>query len=255
MSKFLFVFFAIAVATAVGLTNDEWCTLESDYCWGAEHIACKPNSFPASMTNGDQSVNSNPRLITLTQTQKDAILTAHNNYRNQLANGTYSGKGFPAAGKMGEMKWDDTLQYLAEMHAGIGSFSHDGCRSTPDHPYSGQNLFFATSSGTINIPYFINWGIKLWFDEIDIANPALISSFQMAHLNAGHFSVMVNDNNNRLGCGAVLVDVTKNGVVSNGLMLTCNYEFTNFLSSPTYVPGTPCQTCQCSSTYPSLCVT
>lgn len=55
----------------------------------------------------------------------------------------------------------------------------------------------------------------------------------------GHFTVMVNDKNNAVGCALVLHE-------SNGYKmdyLVCNYGYTNVLGQQVYEPGWPASKC------------
>lgn len=252
ISNMKFLFCILALVAAVSAQSDiDWCAVKTQYCGTKPHIACNPNDFTVS------GLSSNVKMLELTQKMKDSILAAHNNYRNQVAGGEFNSTyGFPAAAKMTEMKWDDTLQYVAEVHAAYGEMSHDKCRATPAFRYSGQNLYQSMSSANTLVgaaESVINKGVVAWFDEIEIADPALVDKLLSSHMAAGHFSVMVNDLNNFVGCGASTFDYLYNGRNWYGLLLTCNYQYTNMLNTPTYVRGTPCSSCNCSATYPNLC--
>lgn len=254
MNSFIPILALVAVVAAQSPDTIDWCSFnaENSLCRGKNHIACLPNNFPPSLSD-----TINPRPITLTQAMKDGITDAHNKYRNQISSAQHVSLNFPVAAKLSVMKWDDTLQYVAEKHAAYGTMQHDACRATPQYKYSGQNLFLGYSSGEItNQKYYMEWGVQSWFDEINVANASLVTKFEMNHLQAaGHFSVIVNDNNARLGCAAALVDYPMaDGTKWNGLLLTCNYQYTNMLGSPTYIAGTPCQSCTCDTKYTSLCV-
>lgn len=227
----------------------DWCAVKKKYCGGSPHIACEPNGFSLSDAEGY-----NIRKLTLTQKNKDDIVAVHNKYRNRLASGEYKNLGFPAALKLSEMKWDDTLQFTAEKHAAYGQMKHDGCRATPEYPYSGQNLFQSMTTGSLQSDAQFIRAADLWFDEIKVANNSLVTNIQFDHVwEAGHFSVMVNDKNNRIGCGAALFNEDWQGWTFNGILITCNYQYTNMINTPTYVTGNPCSTCKCSKEYSSLC--
>lgn len=245
--KYLFSVIAL-VAVVSAQSEINWCAVKTQFCGTNPHIACLPNNFTPT------GLSSEVKSIVLTQAQKDIILKAHNSYRNDVAGGVYANISFPAAAKMGEMKWDNTLQYVAEKHAAYGEFKHDACRATPAYRYSGQNLFISMSSiNNINVDSAVSKACVSWFDEIKIANPALVDKFLMDHLAAGHFTVMVNDKNNFLGCAASTFKYQSSGRSWFSIMLTCNYQYTNMLNSATYVRGTPCSSCTCSQTYRNLC--
>lgn len=243
------VIFAIIFAASAQIDLD-WCAVQKEFCNGREHIACLPNSFTSS------DLVSDVQVLELTEDQKSAILTAHNEYRNSVASGAFSNISFPAATKMGEMQWDDTLQYLAEVHASYGEMKHDQCRATPENPWSGQNLFqWMSSADNIKVDTILSRACAAWFDEIHVADPALVDNFLIEHLSAaGHFSVMVNDLNNRVGCGASKYNYNYNGRRWFSILLTCNYEYTNMLNTPTYTRARPpALDCQRSHNFPNLC--
>lgn len=245
-----FFLLLVLAATASSQSDIDWCTVRKELCGNNPHIACMPNGFNTS------SPVSNVRLIKLSAVQKKSLVVAHNKYRNQVAAGAYANISFPSASKMSEMHWDNSLQYLAEIHASYGLMKHDSCRATPDYPYSGQNLYqWMSSANNVNVDSVLTGATSAWFNEIKEANPQLVDKFSMEHLNAaGHFSVMVNDNNNRLGCGASTFHYLNNGKRWYGILVTCNYEYTNMLGAPTYVKGTPTRNCKTSKNYPRLCV-
>lgn len=244
----LFVCLLALIGAAIAQSEIDFCAVKTKYCGTKNHIACLPNNFTPT------GLSANPVPIELTQAQKDLILNMHNQYRQQLANGTHAGIKFPSAQKMGEMKWDNTLEHVAKVHAAYGEFKHDECRATPDFRYSGQNLAMSMSTGTVDVTGAIKTGITNWYNEINIADPALITKLLSSHMAAGHFTVMVNDQNNFVGCGASKFQYT-NGRVWNAVMLTCNYQYTNMLNSPVYTTGEPCTGCTNgpSAQYPSLC--
>lgn len=249
MKSIIFLLSCFTVILAQSSIDEYWCAVQKKYCFGSPHIACDPNGFSL-----DDAEGYNIRKIELTQKNKDEIVAVHNQYRNRLASGEYTKLGFPAALKLTEMKWDDTLQFLAEKHAAYGQMKHDGCRATPQYPSSGQNLFQSMTTGDLASGVEFIRAADMWFDEIKVANKSLVTNIQFEHVwEAGHFSVMVNDKNNRIGCGAALFNEDWQGWTFNGILITCNYQYTNMIDTPTYVPGKPCSSCKCSKVYPSLC--
>lgn len=235
--------FCLPFATA----QVDWCAVQSQHCWG-QHIACPVNNnFPTTTSCF------NVELVPMTSSLKGFILNRHNEYRQQIASGSNS--EFPEAQKMTVMQWDDTLQFLAETHVSHCTFQHDDCRATPDFPYSGQNLYYTATSGTnTNATAAAEKGLKSWFEEWKVADPDIVDSIEWEMWAAFHFSIMVHDQNNYVGCGLLKYSYMSGSTQMNSFMLTCNYEYTNMLSEPMYVRGTPCSQCTCSTTYPSLCV-
>ena len=190
----------------------------------------------------------------MTSTLKNFILDKHNQFRQQIASGSNS--KFPSAKDMHVMQWDDTLQFLAETHVSHCSFQHDQCRATPDYPYAGQNLYYkATSQANPNATAAVESGLNSWFNEWTIADPNIVDSIQWEMWRAFHFSVMVHDQNNNVGCGLLKYNYMSGSYEMNSYMLTCDYGYTNMLNEPMYLTGTPCSECTCSTTYPALCET
>lgn len=247
--KYLICALALVAVVSAQSTID-WCAVKTQFCGANPHIACLPNNFTAT------GLSTNPQSVVLTQTMKDNILNAHNMYRNDVAGGEWSNMSFTAAAKMGEMKWDTTLEYVANAHAAYGEFKHDSCRATPSYPYSGQNLYlYMSSAANFNYETAVSQASKSWFKELYTvpANPAMLDKLLASHMGAGHFSVMVNDKNNFVGCSASTFKFNNGGTWWFSLMVTCNYQYTNMLNNPVYVRGTPCSSCTCSTTYPNLC--
>ncbi|XP_059621348.1 venom allergen 5-like [Phlebotomus argentipes] len=227
----------MALSAYVSAQTYDYCLEVGKPNCGSEHIACEPNSFgtPADVTD--------IQFVPMTDALKARIVAKHNEYRRRVAKGQET--GIPAATKMEEMKWDENLAYVASEHAKHGNFTHDKCRSTPDYPYSGQNLAAGTSSRAYSDPgATIDAYIKMWYDEMPIVRdqvPSCVSKFTTSPncMPAGHFTAVVKDKNKAVGCSAVTY---KKGS-SYGFLLTCNYPDTNMLNQPTYVSGTSCSAC------------
>lgn len=244
MASIAVLLFALFASTV--LAQVDWCQVKTQYCAGREHIACEPNSFPYD------SGCTNVQLLPMNSTFKDLILKRHNEYRQQIASGSNS--KFPTAKKMGVIEWDDTLQFVAEKHAIHCSFQHDQCRATPAYPKSGQNLYYmATAMQYANATNAVNEGLNAWFVEWQDARAGIVDNLLSSDSAAFHFTVMVNDNNNKVGCGLIQYNMYWSGYTFDAFQLTCNYQYTNMLSEPMYVRGTPCSQCTCSAQYPALC--
>lgn len=243
----------VAIVADSGQSGINWCKIQAETCGPTNrHIACVPNQ----LVSADDV--SNLKLITLTKAQKYGILKQHNTYRNSLAAGTYAQLGYPSAAQMGEMKWDSTLEYLASLHASRGVGDHDECHNTRKYRSSGQSLnYLSTNATKINVSEGLTSTVDGWFNEVKIAKMSGVVDEYISpyHRPAGHFSVMVNDRNNRIGCAASTMD-TANGTW-HGLLLTCNYGYDNIIGSFTYIKGPPLKGCKtpASKTYRNLCST
>lgn len=247
---FPIVFLMAGILTTYTLIKTNWCEVQTKYCNGKEHVACEPNAF---ITN---DFCSNVTFIPLDDTLKDLIVSLHNQYRNEIAAGKIP--DFPSAKRMGEMQWDETLQFLAEKHVIKCRFEHDQCRATPAYPYSGQNIFYqATIGHKMDRKKAIEFGILGWFEEWKQARISVVDSITMDQSQVFHFTVLVNDRNNRVGCGMIQYRMPQRGMMFDAFMLTCNYQENNILGQPTYLRGAPCSDCpagsKCSSEYKALC--
>ncbi|XP_055693741.1 antigen 5 like allergen Cul n 1-like [Lutzomyia longipalpis] len=244
------------ILTTLGVNGQiNWCQMEAQYCSGSEHIACQPNSFP--MGQNVRNIQIIPMLPSLIQAGVDR----HNYHRSNVAAGRVW--GIPSATTMQQMTWHSDLAFVAAEHARHANFQHDQCRSFSEFPFSGQNLAIRWSSQPFSdyTGEFISF-IDMWYDdEMPIVRdqmPGCINNFQSACLPAGHFTVMVKENNRALGCALVSFEQFMSNSWWYAMMVTCNYAETNMLNQRIFATGTPCSGCgaigrQCDAST-SLCV-
>ncbi|GAB0098203.1 hypothetical protein DMENIID0001_139130 [Sergentomyia squamirostris] len=244
------VYFLLVFIVCVNAVQD-WCKVEKEHCNGHPHIACKNTNFP----NGDCV---NVQVVKVDQELIDTILEKHNYYRNKVAKGNL--KGYPQAAKMQKMMWNDDLAYLATVHVKHCQFEHDKCRATPDFPYAGQNLAFHATTGHLdkNLTGIVSFMIDEWFNEYSLVSPDCVDKFTKDHLEAGHFTAMIREKSNCVGCAMITYNFVESGKEWTGLILTCDYAETNMLNWPIYTKGAPCSECtsigkSVSSDYDSLC--
>ncbi|XP_052856388.1 antigen 5 like allergen Cul n 1 isoform X2 [Drosophila gunungcola] len=178
------------------------------------------------------------------------ILQLHNERRNLIAGGGVS--GFPSAVHMGTMSWDTTLAQLAAYNALQCRMAHDECRNTNTYRYAGQNLSILFSR-TVEVGEFLRQRIAAWFDENRDATAGDMENYQMRGGPAiGHFTTMVNERNNKVGC-AIARFTDANNVQAT--LLACNYAVTNVLNNPVYRAGSAATECSTgrNPNYPNLC--
>ncbi|XP_055693779.1 venom allergen 5-like [Lutzomyia longipalpis] len=233
--------FVIFLFVGVGAqSNINWCNMKTQYCRGLDHIACEPNNFPYA--TGVRNI----QIVPMTDAIKTAIVDRHNFYRSRIAKAGES--GVPGAAKMEKMVWNNDLAYVAEQHAKHANFQHDDCRSFTTFPNSGQNL----ASGSSSAPFSslvdnIQTHIDLWYGEVAAIKDKLkcIDSFTLTDncLDAGHFTVMVKDVNNAVGCSAVTFEQQYGTRWFYSLLTTCNYADTNVINQRIYNTGTSCSAC------------
>lgn len=82
-----------------------------------KHIGC------ANKGNFGPLCQADARVVALDDYQKRLLLHMHNQLRSTIAEGNTP--GFPSAVRMGALKWDDELAYLAELNAMSCEIEHD----------------------------------------------------------------------------------------------------------------------------------
>lgn len=88
---------------------------------------------------------SNAKLLTIEEDEQQAIVAAHNEVRQQWAQG--NGHVKVKACRMATVEWDAELAKLAELNVKQCVMEHDDCHSTDRFINSGQNLFITGFSG------------------------------------------------------------------------------------------------------------
>ncbi|XP_017089192.1 venom allergen-1 isoform X2 [Drosophila bipectinata] len=226
-------------ATLSPLSAQNYC--DSDLCLSGRHIACQNTGRFASGCSGEfVQINEHIQLI----------LQLHNERRNLISGGGIS--GFTTAVRMGTMSWDQTLSELAAYNALQCRMAHDECRNTNTYKFSGQNLSILFTRNT-EIPNFLRQRISSWFEESRYATSADMENYQMrGGPPIGHFTTMVNERNNRVGCA--ILRFTDNRSVQ-ATLLVCNYAVTNVINNPVYRGGSPASDCISGRNpgFPNLC--
>lgn len=150
------------------------------------------------------------------------------------------------------------MEQLAQLVVKRCRLQHDECRNTEKYRYSGQSIAVLyhtkkTANSTLSIERLIN----SWFDEYLNANQSIVDSFpqNVSITNFAHFTTLVNQKNDRVGCAAAQFKTKKNGKDYYALLLACNFGYTNFLGESVYTKGDPCSKCAtgCNKNYPALC--
>ncbi|XP_055693727.1 scoloptoxin SSD976-like [Lutzomyia longipalpis] len=258
MLKFSLIVPILVVLGALGINGQiNWCQMQAQYCSGREHIACQPNSFPMG-----QNVR-NIQMVPMTPALIQAGIDRHNFHRSNVAAGRVA--GIPSATAMQQMAWHSDLAFVAAEHARHANFQHDQCRAFTEFPFSGQNLAIRWSSVAFTnfTGEFISF-IDMWYNEMPIVRdrmPSCINSFTTSNpncLEAGHFTVMVNDVNRALGCALVTFEQLMNNSWWFSVMGTCNYAGNNMIGQRIFATGTSCSACagvgrQCDAST-NLCV-
>ncbi|XP_043658651.1 antigen 5 like allergen Cul n 1 [Drosophila teissieri] len=240
MSRFLFGIALLILVLVTALSSAQnYC--DPELCPSGTHVACQSSGRFVSGCSGE-FVQVDPHI--------PLILQQHNERRNLIAGGGVS--GFPSAVQMATMAWDATLAQLAAYNALQCRMAHDECRNTNTYRYAGQNLSILFTR-SVDVAVFLRQRIAAWFDENRYANSGDIESYQSRGGPAiGHFTTMVNERNNRVGC-AIARFTDANNVQAT--LLVCNYAVTNVLNNPVYRAGPAASECTTgrNSNYPNLC--
>ncbi|XP_075157841.1 venom allergen-1-like [Haematobia irritans] len=221
----------------------DYCS--SSLCNGKTHIACDHNG------NFDSTCPSNAAMVNIDSSLKSYILDFHNEKRNLIAGGSVN--KHDAACRMGTAQWDDELASLAAFNVRQCKMAHDKCRNTDSFQFAGQNLAYKTYGGTPNYQNLLKATMNMWYDEVLNSNMNFINSYPSGGAGIGHFTVMVNENNIRVGCAAATYGKSK-----MQFLIACNYARTNVAGMPIYTScDTPASSCTSgkNSKYPNLCST
>lgn len=183
------------------------------------------------------------------------ILDDHNKFRNIIAGGKTP--KHPSASRMGTMTWDNNLAYLAGLNSKTCLFEHDECYTTSKYPYAGQNLAATSHNSKMPIKEMLQKQIASWYNEYKYSSINEIKKVPATSgPNAiGHFTVMVNEANIRVGCAAVKFLRFQKSDLYETVHLSCNYAMTNIVGGRVYTPGKPASGCKTGRNpkYPNLC--
>lgn len=265
--KFLEVFNVLQLFL---LSNFVAC--ETDYCLtelcsGLKHIACQNSG------DFDPSCPPDRKILELSEEDRQLILNEHNQLRNKIASGQEI--GFSTASMMSTMVsfnltfkifpiyvkflsfqiWNNELAKLAELNARTCTFAHDQCRNTEKFKYAGQNIALSEASvefETLNA--IIKNALQNWYIEVQNTTQSEIDSYYFSSDKViGHFTQIVNDLSNEVGC-AVVQYTESDGWKSS--LFVCDYARTNIKGLPIYVSGSVASHCE-SGTNPdfnALCI-
>jgi hypothetical protein len=192
-----------------------------------------------------------------TVNDKQAILNAHNWYRNQIALQTNTvGPKLPFATNMIQMYWSDAISQRAQEWANGCQFKHSAgqFRKQPDFA-TGENLYMSSSSGSFQP---MNWykAVIAWYNEIKDMGGKSVDSMSSGGPVTGHFTQVIWANSYMVGCG--FAQFKDQSWYTN--MYVCQYgPVGNVIGTPIY-SSSPTKGCVCpqntscsNSTFPGLC--
>ncbi|XP_013105494.2 antigen 5 like allergen Cul n 1 [Stomoxys calcitrans] len=243
--KQIFAFLGLICMLGLAKSTD-YC--DPKLCSEGTHIACgHSGEFAASCP-------ANAEIFNITEPFKDFLLKYHNEKRNYIAGG--NDPNHDAACHMGTMQWDDELAALAHYNVLQCKMEHDDCHDTLDYHASGQNLAERWYTGAPNMDKLFQQSVDMWYNEVQYSNRDYIKSYKRNKEHAiGHFTVMMYQNNVRMGCAAAKYG-DENPKNKQYFLLACNYANTNWVGWPIYnscsEPATACTT-GTNPDYPNLC--
>ncbi|KAH8274721.1 hypothetical protein KR026_000038 [Drosophila bipectinata] len=213
------------------------------------HIACGNNGSFAPACGPE------PKLLEMSERRRQLLLDMHNLARSKIALGDLD--GYLSAARMPLLRWDTELERMAALHARRCQFAHDKCRNTPRFPFSGQNIgYFWIGREFKSHSRRMKSFVINWFREYQDANQTYIDSYHPhpQGKKIGHFTLLVSDRVQRVGCAGVRFLEAKTNRYQ--FMLTCNYDFNNIFTEPIYrtgPAGSKCDHHRVSEKFPGLC--
>eukprot|EP00117_Sycon_ciliatum_P012285 scpid72501/ scgid13416/ Peptidase inhibitor 16; Cysteine-rich protease inhibitor len=154
-----------------------------------------------------------------TQSQKDAMLNAHNNARS-IASPTPC-TPLPA------MTWNTVLANVAQAYADRCIYEHNGARTSDTNgafSYVGENLYISTNTPSDPaVVSVMSWDKEKHYYDYDtlVCAPGKV---------CGHYTQIVWNSSQQLGCGAKLCDAATTqsypfdkSKFSKGYIVVCNY--------------------------------
>jgi hypothetical protein len=230
------------VSSATDYCDPEVCTIPGNPVY--PHIGCNADK------NLGPSCPSDAKYIQLTAEHKKIILEEHNKLRNNIAGGGQN--GFNTASRMSTLKWNDEFEYLASVNVRRCLYQHDQCHNINGIKFAGQNLYTMGTSGNLpDVKSMVASAIKNWYSEVVNATQANIDKCCNSQYTIGHFTQVVSDLANEVGCG--LVTYTQNGF--KNVEMACDYSRTNLPNQSVYKSGAPASECKTGKNpkYPNLC--
>jgi uncharacterized membrane protein len=172
------------------------------------------------------------------------VVDAHNKYRQSLANGNEknaAGETMPKAKNMYKLKWDTSLEQMAQKWADNCQFAHSQGRQD-----AGENLFMTSEKLDANA--VLAQATDEWWKELSEkganAQPPLTLTSGEFNKGNGHFTQCAWAKSTLIGCGVKWCE-------GLGSIAVCNYRTAgNLLNTPIYEDGEPCKADGDCTTFP-----
>uniref|UniRef100_T1GTN1 SCP domain-containing protein n=1 Tax=Megaselia scalaris TaxID=36166 RepID=T1GTN1_MEGSC len=259
----IFVVFKICFHPSISLykPSDKFCTYVRRSCtdyYEAEHLYCLNKTPEHNFTK-----------IELTQEMKQLILDRHNELRNIVACGepkmtNFQGEIFPKAARMFKLRWDDELEWSADLNAQFCE-SFYMCPAT-EHYINAEEIFSDVLGSNVFNPKTMEVYLD-WFSEYlqcpveflenmtDISSKTITkeqkdkiasSSLRGAVFlpdSVSYFGTLVLDKATKIGCA--IYDCGLNELSKHSTHVLCHYEFGARKNLPIYksskVGGSECE--------------
>jgi len=209
------------------------CEAQSDFCGiSSRHTMCQFRGL------GRRCGGGGPIERGLSENEKRALVSAHNQLRGKVASGSESRGRQPPAADMMEMTWDDELATVAQRWADQCNFGHDSERRVSRFSV-GQNVAIRKHSNRQPKGEENRKMVQAWYDEVDQFSRNGVGSFRFDS-STGHYTAVVWANTHKVGCG---VTVFQDGRFIS-TYLVCNYgPAGNVRGEPIYTQGRACSAC------------
>lgn len=199
------------------------------------------NKLPRRMVSGG----------TLTDSDKQTILNAHNQYRTITASGGTPNQ--PSATSMNELFWDPALAAVAQNYSRSCLFAHNDQRLAQYLTRTNISIFEPTAMATVGENLYLTTRMES-LDTLLTGLAAFYAEYQYFTYNSlgcvsgqqcGHYLQMVQASTRYVGCGYTYCPVAYypggNAYYYDAILLTCDYSPQS--SSTPYLSGTPCSQC------------
>ncbi|EDV47105.1 venom allergen 5 [Drosophila erecta] len=244
-----------AVTTTTAAPSGGYCAAALCELYNGTHLVHVPHTACGNNGSFSPSCGPEPKLLEMSERRRQLLLDMHNLARSKIASGNLD--GYRSAAHMPLLRWDNELEQMAALHAKRCQFAHDKCRNTPRFKFSGQNIgYFWIGREFKSHSRRMKSFVINWFREYQDANQSFIDKYHPhpQGKKIGHFTLLVSDRVNRVGCAGVRFLEPKSNRFQ--FMLTCNYDYNNIFNEPIYQSGpagSKCPQHRISEKFPGLC--
>ncbi|EDW55099.1 GM10892 [Drosophila sechellia] len=205
-----------------------------DYCYPSvchknlKHVACN-----ASIELHDKC-SLDAEVIVISPRVERFLLGRFNELRDRVAKGGFN--GLSPASRMGTLKWNSELAYLAEFNVRDCVLRHDECRNTKFTQNAGQTVGYRGIKGKLpELEDILRDIIGVWMREKAGTSMVTIMKYadQESHSPKYNFLQIVQENAEFVGCA--IVQQSRHGWIQT--FFACNYGHAPVVGSPVYESG------------------